>query len=161
MLLVGVMDVSQESVQGEEGSVIASCRRLHAAIDALDQAAADMLGVSRTDLRCLNLLEHGPMPPTRIAASLRLTSGSVTALLDRLEKKGLVERSRDPDDRRGVRVNITPAVFAKVGRLYQSCAEALSRTVGAYPAEEQNAAVRHLNDVAGVWEQAVTMSRQP
>jgi DNA-binding MarR family transcriptional regulator len=127
---------------------------LHAAIDALDQVAADMLGVSRNDLRCLNLLEQGPLTPSSIAQALRLTSGSVTALLDRLEAKGLVERSRDPSDRRGIRVSMTPIVFATVGRLYRSCAETLLETVAMYPSDEREAAVRHLSDAASAWERA-------
>lgn len=137
-----------------DGDVITACRRLHSAIDALDQAAADTLGISRNDLRCLNLLEHGPLPPSRIAGALGLTSGSVTALVDRLERKGLVERSRDLLDRRGVRVSATSAVFENIGRLYRSCAETLRATVAAYPAGEREAAVKHLSDAASAWERA-------
>lgn len=135
-------------------AVIAACRRLHAAIDALDQAAADSLGVSRNDLRCLNLLEHGPVAPSRIASALGLTSGSVTALVDRLEARGLVARARDPADRRGVLVSATPHVFGTIGRLYRGCAEALAATVEAYPAPERAMAVRHLNDAATAWAKA-------
>lgn len=136
----------------DPNAVIAACRRLHAAIDALDQRAADMLGLSRGDLRCLNLLEMGPVTPSRIATSLGLSTGSVTALIDRLEAKGLVERSRDPSDRRGVLVSATPKVFKTIGALYASCSEILKTTVAAYPLAEQIDAVRHLNDIALGWE---------
>jgi DNA-binding MarR family transcriptional regulator len=132
--------------------VVAACRRLHASIDALDQAAASMLEVSRSDLRCLNLLEHGPVTPKMIGERLSLTSGSVTALIDRLERKGLVARQPDERDRRGVRVCATPATFAQVGALYRSCADALCAAVAAYPPDEQAAAVRHLSDAATAWE---------
>lgn len=132
--------------------VIAACRRLHAAIDALDQRAADLLGITRADLRCLNLLEDGPIPPKRIASGLGLTSGGVTALIDRLERRGLVKRDRDPSDRRGVLVAATPQVFQSIGQLYKSCAERLYATVIAYPAAERDDAVRHLNDAAAGWE---------
>lgn len=135
-------------------AVLAACRRLHAAIDGLDQRAADMLGVSRNDLRCLNLLEHGPVPPTRIAAALGLTTGGVTALADRLEAKGLVVRQRDPSDRRGVLVSATPQVFASIGALYAGCAQAVVALVASYAEAERPAAARHLNDAAGAWERA-------
>lgn len=138
--------------QPEADPVVAACRRLHAAIDALDQRAADMVGLSRGDLRCLNLLEMGPMTPTRIASRLGLSTGSVTALIDRLEAKGLVKRSRDPSDRRGVLVAATPKVFSTIGALYASCSEILKAAVAAYPASEQDDAVRHLNDIALGWE---------
>lgn len=137
--------------------VIAACRRLHAAIDALDQRAAETLDITRADLRCLNLLEDGPVSPTRIATTLRLTTGSVTALIDRLEGKGLVDRRRDPADRRGVLVSATPRVFATIGALYAQCTTVLTATIAAYPIREQRAAVRHLHDVAAGWEQGATM----
>ncbi len=131
--------------------VLSACRRLHAAIDALDQAAADLLDISRNDLRCLNLLEHGPLPPTTIAAKLQLTSGSVTALVDRLAAKGLARRDRDPEDRRGVLVSATTKAFETIGRLYRSCAEGVQATMATYSASERTAAIRHLDDVASVW----------
>lgn len=147
--------VNQDTSSKLGGDVVSACRRLHAAIDALDQAAADMLDVSRSDLRCLNLLEHGPLTPKRIGWALVLTSGSVTALVDRLERKGLVERARDASDRRGVLVSATPKAFATVGALYRSCAETLRATVLAYPEDERMFAVKHLFDAASAWERAL------
>lgn len=128
--------------------IVGACRRLYAALDRLDQAAAESLGISRNDLRCLNLLEHGPLPPARIGPALGLTSGGVTALLDRLEGRGLVVRARDPHDRRGIRVSLTPLVFRTVGRLYRAYADEMRALVGRYGAEEGAAAARHLDDAA-------------
>jgi len=140
--------------------VVAAYRRLHAAIDELDQAAADLLGVSRSDLRCLNLLEHGPIHPKQVSAALGITPGSVTAMIDRLEVKGLVERARTPGDRRGVLVSATPRVFHTVGELYRSCAIALREMVMSYPAAEQVLAVRHLTEAAAEWEAAARSGRK-
>lgn len=137
--------------------VIAACRRLHAAIDALDQAAADLLGISRGDLRCLNLLEHGPIHPKQIATALGITPGSVTVMIDRLEAKGLVDRTRTPGDRRGVLVSATPLVFRSVGQLYRFCATTLSDMVLSYPAAEQLSAIKHLSDAAAAWNTAVKL----
>jgi DNA-binding MarR family transcriptional regulator len=47
--------------------------------------------------------------PGDLSAKLELSSGAMTNRLDRLEEDGLVERRRDPDDRRGVRVVLTEA----------------------------------------------------
>jgi DNA-binding MarR family transcriptional regulator len=92
---------------------------MQAAVDAYDEAAARVLGVNRTDLRCLELLmSHGALTPGRIGPELGLTTGSVTAMLDRLERLGYVTRSPDPGDRRKVLVTITDAAREKAWRLY-------------------------------------------
>lgn len=138
----------------DEGiDIVAACRRLHAAIDRLDELAARTAGVSRSDLRCLNLLEFGPLPATTIAKQLNLATGSVTALIDRLEAKSLVTRVRDNGDRRVVKVQITAKVFELIGPIYMGFSENMRRLVGAYPAARQRLAVQHLLDVAQTCEQ--------
>ena len=57
------------------------------------------------------------MPVNAIGALVRLTSGSITAAVDRLERKGLVERRNDPEDRRARMVHLTEA-----GRKLIACA---------------------------------------
>lgn len=136
-------------------ATIAACRRLHAAVDQLDQAAADCLGITRNDLRCLNLLERGPLAPARIAKSLGLTSGSVTALLDRLEARGFVSRSRDPNDRRALSVSLQPVVFETVGKLYRGFADELRAAVGRLGAVEGAAFARHMGEAAAACEAAL------
>lgn len=51
----------------------------------------------------------GPTSPTSIQDYLVITSGGVTKTIDRLAARGLVKRSTDPDDGRGVVVHVTPA----------------------------------------------------
>jgi DNA-binding MarR family transcriptional regulator len=140
-------------------AAVAACRRLHAAVDRLDQAAADSLRITRNDLRCLNVLEHGPLAPARIAASLGLTSGSVTALVDRLETRGFVARSRDPNDRRALRVSLQPVGFETVGQLYLSFAEELRAAVRRLGATEGAALARHLRDAAAACEAALLRAK--
>src|SRR5918994_7768309 len=61
------------------------------------------VGISRSDYDALEALdEHGPLTPGELGALLSLTSGSVTALVDRLERLGSVSRTPHPDDRRKV-----------------------------------------------------------
>lgn len=55
-----------------------------------------------------HLAKHGPCAPSRLAAALGVSSGRISAVLGALEKKGYIERSIDPDDRRGIRVTLTP-----------------------------------------------------
>lgn len=84
------------------------------------QIVAGHFGLHTTDLRVLDLIfMRGQVSAGELASATGLTTGSVTALIDRLEKAGYVERHRDPTDRRKVWVRSRPdaiepivAVFA-------------------------------------------------
>ncbi len=137
----------EEQIVEDGVDIVAACRQLHSAIDRLDHAAANSLAIARNDLRCLNLLEHGSVTPTYIATALDLTTGSVTALIDRLEIKGLVERMRDPNDRRGILVAATPKVFQSLGAIYGLFANELRLTIGKYSDTDRALAIRHVLDL--------------
>jgi DNA-binding MarR family transcriptional regulator len=80
-----------------------------AAVDDFDAAAAAALGVNRTDLRCLEILhQQATALPSQLGARLRLTTGSVTPMLDRLERIGYITRESDRTDRRKTVVRMTP-----------------------------------------------------
>jgi DNA-binding MarR family transcriptional regulator len=66
-------------------------------------------GLHLASAQALAVLEGapGPLTPNEITAHLHLTSGTVTTLLDGLERRGLVRRDQHPDDRRKVLVSIT------------------------------------------------------
>ena len=49
----------------------------------------------------------GAQTPSQLATALKVTSGRISTLLAALEKKGLIEREVDPNDRRIVHVNLT------------------------------------------------------
>jgi len=67
-----------------------------------EQMAAQ-LGVSTTDLECLNLIAAGgDVTAGALATRTGLTTGAITGAIDRLERAGLVERRRDNTDRRKV-----------------------------------------------------------
>ena len=56
---------------------------------------------------------RGAQTPSQLAAALKVTSGRISTLLAALEKKGLIEREVDPNDRRIVHVNLTEQGRAK------------------------------------------------
>ena len=64
-------------------------------------------GITLTQLSVLRQLRGGPQTVGRLGAEVGLAPASVTRLVDRLEKRGLVARSRDPEDRRRVDVRLT------------------------------------------------------
>ena len=80
--------------------------------DAFDSLAAECLGVSESDLRCLNIVENnGGISAGELAVEAGLTAGAVTGVIDRLEKIGYARRTPDPNDRRRVRVEVTPTFY--------------------------------------------------
>ncbi|GAB2765618.1 MarR family transcriptional regulator [Rhabdobacter roseus] len=69
----------------------------------MHEAIARKAGLSGTDHKYLGLLtENGAMTAGELSKATGLTTGAVTGLIDRLEKKQLVQRQVDPDDRRKV-----------------------------------------------------------
>jgi DNA-binding MarR family transcriptional regulator len=70
-----------------------------------NHAANASLGLGASDSQFLTLLRtRGPMTPGQLAVATGLTSGTVTGVIDRLEKASLVRRDRDGEDRRKVLV---------------------------------------------------------
>lgn len=101
-------------------------RAAQAAVDAVDEALADYLGLNRTDARCLDVLERdGPMTAGQLARAVGLTTGSVTTVLDRLEAAGCASRRRDERDRRRVLVEVTPKVRRLAKEVYDVGNDAL------------------------------------
>jgi DNA-binding MarR family transcriptional regulator len=137
----------QQGPQDEAG-MVAACRDLHASIDALDERAAKVLGVSRNDLRCLHLLERGPVSPTHIAVAIGLTKGSVTVLLDRLEKKELVRRLPSPGDGRAVVVEATRRAWVTLAEIYRPFGTALVSLSSAYGMQRASIVTAALQDIA-------------
>jgi DNA-binding MarR family transcriptional regulator len=87
--------------------------------DAFDSLAAERLGVSETDLRCLNIIENnGGLSAGELAVQAGLTAGAVTGVIDRLEKAGYARRVSDATDRRRVRVEVTPAFYRSAERIW-------------------------------------------
>ncbi|MEN0063969.1 MAG: MarR family transcriptional regulator [Myxococcota bacterium] len=139
-------------------ALIAICRELYAVIDRLDQQAADQVGVSRNDLRALNVLENGPCRAGVLADTLGLTTGSISTLVDRLEKRGLVVRDRDPQDRRAVLIAPTDRLFDELGPLYRQVAVHLANVAEEYSDEELDSALGHLRDVVAAYRSATRES---
>jgi DNA-binding MarR family transcriptional regulator len=74
-------------------------------------AALEPFALSFGDFDVLNTLrrrgDQGGTHPSDLAQSSLITTGAMTARLDRLERAGLIRRAPDPTDRRAVRVHLT------------------------------------------------------
>jgi DNA-binding MarR family transcriptional regulator len=101
--------------------------------DLYDEAVCEALGVNRTDLRVLDLLERiGPLPSGKLAQEAGLSPGAMTASIDRLEAAGHARRARDVKDRRRVTVEITPSARKRTWEMYGPLNEAYQRALAGY-----------------------------
>lgn len=76
------------------------------------------LGVSSAGGLVLGQLrDHGPMSPSELGERLIVTRATVTGVVDSLERRGYVQRSPNPDDRRGIIVGLTAAGLDVVARV--------------------------------------------
>jgi DNA-binding MarR family transcriptional regulator len=88
--------------------ILASLRRIVRAIDIHSRRLRAEHDLTAPQLICLIVtVEQGPLTATRIAQEVHLSKSTVVGILDRLEKKGLVRRKRDSEDRRLVNVTAT------------------------------------------------------
>lgn len=96
------------SEETEEGRILRAIRRIIRSVDIYSHKLALDCGVTVPQLSCLlEIAETGPVTLKALAARVDLTPGTVVGIVDRLERKGLVERARSQSDRRQVRISIT------------------------------------------------------
>jgi DNA-binding MarR family transcriptional regulator len=105
--------------------------------DLIDEAAAEVSGLNRTDLRCVDVIERrGRISAGDLARESGLTTGAVTAVLDRLERSGHARRIRDTDDRRRVLVELTPKARREAEKVYGPIGETFLRMTEDYSTED-------------------------
>jgi MarR family transcriptional regulator, organic hydroperoxide resistance regulator len=113
------MALSTENRLALHAAFVTQIRHFIAGTILFNQSVADRVGLSLTDMQCINLLELlGPSTPGKLAASTGLTTGGVTVMLDRLEKAGLVKRQPNPKDRRSILVKVNAKKLQKVNSFY-------------------------------------------
>ncbi len=87
----------------------------------------------------LMLQKAGPLPVAELARGLVIDAGSMTRLLDRLEKKQLCKRVRSTDDRRVVQVELTPQGEAAITEVPAALAEVLNAHLAGFSKTEWQA----------------------
>ena len=94
----------------------------------MSDAVAKLVGLNSTDLECLDLLGlSGPTTAGRLATHTGLTTGAMTAVIDRLERAGFARRVRDDADRRCVLVEALPDNLRQIQALYRPLISAVGR----------------------------------
>ena len=109
-------------------------RLLQQSFDAFDEAAAARLGLNRTDLRAMDLvLAHGgPLSAGELTSALKLSPAATTTVIDRLERAGLVRRTRDAENRRRVLITATDAARTVEQDIYFPVGAAGAQALGRY-----------------------------
>jgi DNA-binding MarR family transcriptional regulator len=116
-------------------------------------AIARRTGLGLSEMAALEHLQHshGGLTPTELGRRLSLSSGAITALVDRLERTGHVERRPNPADRRSSVVLPIPEGLEEAGRhLVPVAAELLEKT-SELTDEEREAVGRYLEVVTEVF----------
>lgn len=112
------------------------------------------IGINVTDMECLGLLFHqGIATPTELAKHTGLTSGSITAMLDRLEKARLITRRPNPDDRRGILITINKTGAKKIAPLFIGVRKAQDELIGSYSEKDVPVLLNFFTKFTDIYEQ--------
>lgn len=100
-------DASDHAVE----QAVVALRAVLIAGDRYRAAIADHFGIGSVESVVLSLLSEAgqPLTPHQIGSRMLLSSGTVTAILDRLERAGHIRRTQHPTDRRSRLIVLTPA----------------------------------------------------
>ena len=101
------------------------------------ELVAKKTGMTMTELSCAGyLIEKGQATPAELANITGLTSGAITGIITRLEKRGYVTYARDTKDRRKVIVQSVPKKIALAMLYYQPLSEKYYRLLSTFNEEQ-------------------------
>ena len=108
------------------------------AVEAQAQRSIARFGMVQSDFGVLEALLHrGPLSAKQLGEKVLLTSGSMTAAVDRLAKRGLVRREDDADDRRACIVQLTAAGRRLIERAFAQHRAEMEEALEGFPVEER------------------------
>jgi DNA-binding MarR family transcriptional regulator len=92
----------------------------------VSQALAEAADLHTTDLDCLNIVQlREPITAGELARLTGLTTGAITGVIDRLERRGLVTRVSDQSDRRRILVRARPENLSRLTEIHRPLREAM------------------------------------
>jgi DNA-binding MarR family transcriptional regulator len=132
-------------------------RRLTVELDAVGQRFATVHGLGRTDVRALVAIMDAArrgqaLTAGALGSAVELSSASVTALLDRLERVGHVRRVRDAADRRRVSLEMSDDAMTAGAEFFGGLNRDLTDAMAGYTDEELSVVRRFLEQMTGVIE---------
>jgi DNA-binding MarR family transcriptional regulator len=87
--------------------IVTRIARASRQLDAEMRTSLAHVGLTKEEFKVLMQLHTGPQTHGALCRQLEVSTGAMTNRLDKLERAGLVSRSQDPNDRRGVRLTLT------------------------------------------------------
>lgn len=134
--------------------VIATLRNYVINVELFRHMVAKHLGIHSTDMECLSILFHKKVSsPSELSKYTNLGSGATTAMLDRLEQKGFIERQPNPRDARGTRVVVTQKAIQKITPLFDSLTAAEQKLIAGYSDQELQLIQNFMEKEAAIWEE--------
>ena len=138
------------SADESRAAIQRSILRFIAGVVLHNHAVAQRVGLGASDSQLISLLNlHGPLTPGRLAELTGLTTGTVTGVIDRLERAGYVRRERDSTDRRKVLVTPVPEAMATLGEHYRHHGEQLDAVLSTRDEAQLRVIADFLADLAG------------
>jgi DNA-binding MarR family transcriptional regulator len=124
-------------------------------------AMSEWAGLNVTDMECLRILFlKGVATPSELAKHTGLTSGATTAMLDRLEKAGLIVRRPNPDDRRGFLITPAQAGAEKAASWFESARKAQAKLIASYSDKELAIIADAFERITEIWKQECAKLRR-
>jgi DNA-binding MarR family transcriptional regulator len=125
----------------------------------LHQAIAQGAGLNATDTKCIDLIlrcENERATAGWISRQSGLTTGAVTHILDRLEKRGHIQRIRDTEDRRRVFIQVKPESLKSLVPKYEAIGKAYMAILEEFTDEELNLICDYLEKTSAVSKQELS-----
>lgn len=145
---------SNQKAQAEAAIALGRAyQALQEAGDAFDEAAAAVLGVNRTDMRLLSVLDRvGPQPTGALGAAVGLSKAAATAAIDRLVAARYAAREASETDRRRTVVRLTASAHERFAALWGPMVAEGATLAARFSAEELDVVRRYLDGALAVQE---------
>lgn len=105
---------------------------------------AQRAALSEVELAALEVLSHGPIGPAALARHLDVSSAAATGIVDRLNRRGHLDRVPDQQDRRRTQLHLTPTASAEMQRHLLPMFEGLAALDASFGDEERAVVERYL-----------------
>jgi DNA-binding MarR family transcriptional regulator len=146
--------MSDERREYSARDVAMAVRRLDLMMSQMHLEMSERLGLSAGELLALaHLSVDGPLGPTELTHRLHMTTGAMTAMLDRLAEREFITREPHATDRRRVVVRLTREGRDRIFRQVHGMADEVVAISGRLDADERRAVARYfeeLSDAIGV-----------
>lgn len=145
-------EISQPGTKPDQ-EVLRSLRRIFHAVDRHSRRLARLHGLTESQALCLNAIDRaGRVNPGQLARTISLSPPTVTGILDRLERRGLIQRGRTARDKRQVVLCLTDAGRRLLAASPPPLQERFTRRMAELPLSRQRQIAKALHEVVKMME---------